>query len=428
MQKDSVQKIQMPELGEGVTEGELTKWLVALGDEVQADQPIAEVMTDKASMEVPSPVTGVVESFLAKEGDAVQVGQALLSLKGASAKPESLESSAEVKKPPAKEDKPRVAEGPSVEEKEKGEEGTLATPSIEEGENKEEGTLATPFTRRLARKLGVSLNQVQGSGLAGRITKEDIVKHAPSSGVVKTSLPAGFSIPREGVQERTPLKGVRKKIAEKMQTSKAVIPHFTLLESADVEQLDELKNSVKNMLQGGEVKITYLSFVMKALLQTIKEFPALNAGIDDVAQEIVIKNYYNFGFAVDTPRGLLVPVVKEVDKKSLTEVSFEIQTLAEKARAGQITPEEMTGGTITITNIGSIGGEYATPIINAPETAILGMYRLCVKPHWDGSAFIPRKTMSFSLTCDHRLIDGAVSARALKFFIQKIENPLGLFI
>ena len=167
---------------------------------------------------------------------------------------------------------------------------------------------------------------------------------------------------------------------------------------------------------------------MKCLLQTLKQFPELNASIDDVASEIVIKKYYNFGFAVDTPRGLLVPVVKNVDQKSLAELSFEIQTLAEKARAGNILPSDMTDGTITITNIGSLGGEYATPIINAPEAAILGMYRLYIKPFWDGAAFVPKKTMNFSLTCDHRLIDGAVSARALKFFVQKLEKPLSLFI
>ena len=195
-----------------------------------------------------------------------------------------------------------------------------------------------------------------------------------------------------------------------------------------MEQLDKVKNTVKDMLKEKEIKVTYLSFVMKALLCTVKEFPALNASIDDFSKEVVIKKDYHFGFAVDTPRGLLVPVVKNVDKKSLLEISFGIQALAEKARAGNIQPEEMNGGTITITNIGSLGGEYATPIINAPESAILGMYRLYIKPCWDGSVFQPKKTMNFSLTCDHRLIDGAVSARAMKFFIQKIENPLSLFI
>ena len=420
--------IKLPELGEGVTEGELVKWLVSEGDSVQIDQAVAEVMTDKASMEVPSPFDGVVQSFSAKEGDTVQVGDTLLTMQtSASAKNEQeskqqegeTTSVSEVKSPVLKSVPPVTPPERAV---------------TEEIDNEQDSSvLATPLTRRLARELGVSLNQIQGSGLAGRVTKEDVLKYkgvtkGGESNRVALSPAAGFSIPKEDQQERKPLKGIRKKIAEKMQLSKAVIPHFTLLESADVEQLDKVKNSVKEMLKEKEIKVTYLSFVMKALLHTIKEFPELNAGIDDFSKEIVIKNYYHFGFAVDTPRGLLVPVVKDVDKKSLSEVSFEIHTLAEKAREGNISPEEMSGGTITITNIGSLGGEYATPIINAPEVAILGMYRLYIKPHWDGSAFKPKKTMNFSLTCDHRLIDGAVAARILKSFIHKIENPLSLFI
>ena len=430
--------IKLPELGEGVTEGELVKWLVSAGESVQIDQPVAEVMTDKASMEVPSPVDGVVGSFSAKEGDTIQVGDVLLTVQATdSAKQEP--PAPEEKKESAKQGQSKtdsVSDKPSVSPVLKSV-PPVTPPEREVKEEIEEerdaSVLATPLTRRLARELGVSLSQIQGSGLAGRVTKEDVLKYkgvtkGGDSPRVDKAQPAGFSIPKEDQQERKPLKGIRKKIAEKMQLSKAVIPHFTLLESADVEPLDKVKNSVKEMLKEKEIKVTYLSFVMKALLHTIKEFPELNAGIDDFSKEIVVKNYYHFGFAVDTPRGLLVPVIKDVDKKSLSEVSFEIQTLAEKAREGTISPEEMSGGTITITNIGSLGGEYATPIINAPEVAILGMYRLYIKPHWDGSAFTPKKTMNFSLTCDHRLIDGAVAARILKSFIHKIENPLSLFI
>ena len=450
MSKKSALTIKLPELGEGVTEGELVKWLVSEGDSVKIDQPVAEVMTDKAAMEVPSPFDGEVKSFLAKEGDTIQVGQSFLAItpivvgnsgeKGSSAKgkepksdekirPNGYKNSEEAKK--ADVSLPKEVVPPAK---------MLVVDStvglVEDKSSEDFSVLATPFTRRLARELGVTLSQIQGSGLAGRITKEDVLKHSGakdsqqgvSSVASSVRVAAGFSIAKDGPQERAPLKGVRKKIAEKMQLSKAVIPHFTLLESADVEQLDEVKNSVKEMLKDRGIKVTYLSFVMKALLHTIKEFPELNAGIDDFSKEVVIKKYYHFGFAVDTPRGLLVPVVKDVDKKSLSEISFEIQTLAEKAREGEISPDDMSGGTITITNIGSLGGEYATPIINAPEVAILGMYRLYVKPYWDGSSFKPKKTMNFSLTCDHRLIDGAVSARVLKSFVHKIENPLNLFI
>ena len=421
-------EIKLPELGEGVTEGELVKWLVSTGDPIQMDQPVAEVMTDKAAMEVPSPFDGVVESFLAKEGDTIQVGQSFLKVRSSKQSSDSQLSKTAISEQPVK---PVLRSVPPV----KTPVVDSKTSSFEDESLEDSSVLATPFTRRLAKELGVTLSQIRGSGLAGRITKEDVLKysgatkdHPDANRVTGSSRMAGFSISKDGPQERKPLKGVRKKIAEKMQLSKTVIPHFTLLESADVEHLDEVKNSVKEMLKEREIKITYLSFVMKALLQTIKEFPELNAGIDDFSKEIVIKKYYHFGFAVDTPRGLLVPVVKDVDKKSLSEISFEIQTLAEKAREGHISPDDMSGGTITITNIGSLGGEYATPIINAPEVAILGMYRLYVKPYWDGSSFQPKKTMNFSLTCDHRLIDGAVSARVLKSFIHKIENPLSLFI
>lgn len=437
MDKESALTINLPELGEGVTEGELVKWLVSEGDSIQTDQPVAEVMTDKASMEVPSPVDGVVQSFSAKEGDTIQVGDTLLTVKTAA----SVEKGQSDKKAGRQELKNEKTVS-SVSEK------PLTAPILRSvppvvpleiesneamSEESDSSVLATPLTRRLAQELGVNLSQIQGSGLAGRVTKEDVLKYkgvtkGGESRRVDINQTSGFSIPREDQQERKPLKGIRKKIAEKMQLSKAVIPHFTLLESAEVEQLDKVKSSVKEMLKEKEIKVTYLSFVMKALLHTIKEFPELNAGIDDFSKEIVIKNYYHFGFAVDTPRGLLVPVVKNVDRKSLSEISLEVQTLAEKARTGNIHPEDMSGGTITITNIGSLGGEYATPIINAPEVAILGMYRLYIKPHWDGSAFKPKKTMNFSLTCDHRLIDGAVAARILKSFVHKIENPLSLFI
>lgn len=432
MSQESAVAIKLPELGEGVTEGELVKWLVSKGDSIQIDQPLAEVMTDKASMEVPSPIDGVVQSFSAQEGDTIQVGDVLLTIQAAGSVKQSTsveEKSEEQHGTNSVSDKPSVSpvlkSVPPV---------TPLQTEIQEGIDEDSSVLATPLTRRLAKELGISLSQVQGSGLAGRITKEDVLKH---KGVAKgeeggrrvdITQAAGFSIPQEKGQERKPLKGIRKKIAEKMQLSKAVIPHFTLMESANVEQLDKVKNSVKEMLKEKEIKVTYLSFVMKALLHIVKEFPELNAGIDDFSKEIVIKNYYHFGFAVDTPRGLLVPVIKNVDKRSLSEMSLEIQTLADKARAGNIHPEDMSGGTITITNIGSLGGEYATPIINAPEVAILGMYRLYIKPHWDGAEFKPKKTMNFSLTCDHRLIDGAVAARILKSFVHKIENPLSLFI
>ncbi len=415
----STRDIKLPELGEGVIEGELIRWLVAEGDSIQVDQALVEVMTDKASMEVPSPFDGVVKSLLVKEGEEVQVSQALLTIEvviSVSSDTQTKDDGSQTKGDDTQVvgEKELVSRDISVEKK-----------SNFSNELVQDDVLATPFTRRLAREWDIDLNQLKGSGLAGRITKQDLLKHKKPE---PSFSPVGFSVPREDHQEREALKGVRKKIADKMQMAKRVIPHFSLLESADMEDLDEIKNSIKELVKKKDVKVTYLSFVMRALLQTVKEFPTLNASIDDVSNEVVIKKYYHFGFATHTPRGLLVPVVKDVDKKSLLELSVEIQNLAEKAREASIKVDEMSGGTITITNIGSLGGQFATPIINPPEVAILGMYRLFIRSHWDGSAFVPRKTMNFSLTCDHRLIDGAVAAQILKSFVSKIEKPMSLFI
>ena len=405
-------KITLPDLGEGITEGELVKWLVKKGDPIKSDQPIAEVMTDKAAMEVPSPEDGVVTELLAKEGESLAVGKALLSLKTKDKTTHDFKKTESSSQQPI-ESKPLPLQKTTKD------------------------VLSTPFTRRLAKELNLPLDKIKGTGLAGRITKQDVLKHSnqtPSDLKIhfktpKTDKPPlGFSIPQEENQERQTLRGIRKKIAEKMQMSKQIIPHFTLLESANMEQIEELKNTAKELLTDKNIKVTYLAFVIKALLQTVKAFPELNAGIDDFSNEIVLKKYYHFGFAADTPKGLLVPVLKNVDKKSLSEISAEIKELADKARTSRIKPDEMSGGTITITNIGSLAGEYATPIINPPETAILGMYRLFTKACWNGEKFTPKKTMNFSLTCDHRLIDGAVCARALKFFTQTLEKPLTLFL
>jgi len=429
----SIKQVVLPDLGEGVTEGELLKWLVAVGERVKMDQSLAEIMTDKATMEVPAPEDGVINALLVKEGESVQTGKALLSLKV------TKKATSIIKKQPKNEEiKEQMVTSSRLELlKEKPETTDAVELSSADGmDTVSDDVLATPFVRRLAKELTVPINQIKGTGLSGRITKEDILRYSgqpfdrkhPDRVSYTTREAIGFSVAVEENQDRTPLKGVRKKIDEKMQLSTKIILHFTLLESADVEQLEQMKNTAKEILKEKGIKVTYLSFVMKALLETVKKFPMLNASIDDFSKEVVIKNYYHFGFATDTPQCLLVPVLKDVNKKSLSEISEEIRDLANKAREGKMQPDEMSGGTITVTNIGSLGGEYAVPIINPPESSILGMYRIFVKAHWDGNKFVPRKTMNFSLTCDHRLIDGAVSARALKFFIEKIQNPVGLFL
>lgn len=459
-QKNSVvvQEVRLPELGEGVLSGELVKYLKKEGDPVEVDSPLAEVMTDKAAMEVPSPARGHIKDLMIKEGDTVEVGQVLLTLKvrggedkkGAGEPSQSVsregKEALQMPEPPPAEagsspGRSLLITEPSFVDETRGD----RTQKIQEDPEGEKNIKASPLTRRLAQKLGISLRHVKGTGLSGRITKEDIEKHHslpwPGPADLKGAWPAGgragrvkgmeeelVSVPVQEGQERKPLKGIRKKIAQKMQLSKRVIPHFTLMERASLQEVERIRNSVKESLKDQGVKITYLVFVMRALLKTVLQFPELNASMDDKNSEIVLKKYYHFGFACDTPRGLLVPVIKNVDKKSVTRTSQEIQDLAQKARTGRIKPEDMSGGTLTITNIGSLGGQFATPIINPPETAILGMYRLSVEPCWDGVKFQPQKVMNFSLTCDHRLIDGGKAARALKFFVQTLEQPFVLFI
>lgn len=294
--------------------------------------------------------------------------------------------------------------------------------------------LATPSTRRLAREMSVDINNLKGSGLAGRVTREDVMGQGGTGGLETygngqaakaPSIPRpGYQGPAGAVEERVPLRGIRKKIAENLQMAKQIIPHFTLMDEAVVSDMVQLRESLKDYAEKNNTKITYLPFVMKALIASSRQFPMFNASIDDAAQEIVYKKYFNIGFAADTPNGLVVPVIKNADQKTILEISREILDLSKRARDGKLKPEEMKGATITITNIGSVGGTYATPIINHPEVAILGMYKISDRLvlEKDGKVGV-QKVMNFTITADHRLIDGAVAANFLKSFISKIQTP-----
>ena len=422
--------IQLPELGEGVTEGELVKWLVKPGDKIEADQAVAEMMTDKATVEVPSPSAGVVKELKSKEGDVVEVGHVMLVIDtdGAAAMAPAPAKAAPASAPaPA----PKSAPAPAPAPARGGANGGSMDVYPPAADVK---VLATPATRRLAREMGIDLNTLQGSGIAGRVTRED-VSHAgtgaTSAGAPSYQAPAfpraAYQGPAGAQEERVAIKGIRKKIAENMQMAKHIIPHFTLMDEARVTALVKMREELKATTEKTGVKVTYLPFVIKAMIATIREFPAFNASIDDQAQEIVYKKYFNIGFAADTPNGLLVPVIKNADQKTLLQLSKEIGELSKKARDGKLSLDEMRGATITITNIGSVGGTYATPIINHPEVAILGMYKISEKPvikHGpDGMELDVDKVMNFTITADHRLIDGAVAANFLKSFINRIENP-----
>lgn len=430
--------VKLPDIGEGVTEGELVKWLVKVGDRVEADQPVAEVMTDKATVEVPSPIAGTVKELKAKEGDIIPIETTMLLVETGAAAATPAPKKAEAPAPaPAAAPKAPAAPTP--------------TPMVAKGTVSSGGgldvyppvadvrVLATPGTRRLARELNVDINAIQGSGLAGRVTREDVVKSkGGGAGAVaagqpqmqRPSLPKpAYQGPGAGaVEERVPLRGIRRKIAEQMQLTKQIVPHFTLMDEANVTELVKVRDQAKQAGETYGVKVTYLPFIMKALIATLREFPMFNASIDDEAQEIVYKKYFNIGFAADTPQGLLVPVVKNVDQKTILQISQEITELSKKARDGKLGLEDMKGATITITNIGSVGGTYATPIINHPEVAILGVYKMVDKPIFVNGQVEAAKVMNYTITCDHRLIDGAVAANFLRAFFKRIENPSHLLL
>lgn len=437
----ATKEVKLPDIGEGVTEGEIVKWLVKVGDSVKADQPIAEVMTDKATVEVPSPVAGVVKELKAKEGDVIPIETTLLVLEaGAGATATTASAPAKTQSAPASKapsaSTPAFAAASSK--------PSNVAPSMASGAAgshssaelyppaAEARVLATPATRRLAREMGVDINVISGTGLAGRVTRDDVAKSKGGTGAVAAGAPSwapisnvprmAYASTQANAEERVPLRGIRRKIAEQMQMTKQIVPHFTIMDEANVSELVRLREQAKAAAEKAGAKITYLPFVMKALISTMREFPMFNASIDDQAGEIVYKKYFNIGFAADTPNGLLVPVIKNADQKSVLEISREIVELATKAREGKIGLEDMKGATITITNIGSVGGSYATPIINHPEVAIIGMYKIDWKPVYKDGTFVPTQVMNFSATCDHRLIDGAVAANFLKAFLRRIEN------
>lgn len=425
----ATQDVKLPDIGEGVTEGELVKWLVKPGDTVKADQPVVEIMTDKATVEVPTPFAGVVKELKYKEGDIMPIEKTMLVLETGGAG--AAKSEALAKAAPAAKSAPAVAPQMSASAPQASSNGGGLDVYPPAADSK---VLATPATRRLAREMNVDINNLQGSGLAGRVTREDVAGGAKGSASAPAAARGGaaprlaYQGPAGAMEERVALRGVRKKIAENLQMAKQIIPHFTLAEEANVTALVELRTQAKAAAEKMGAKVTFLPFIMKAMIATIREFPMFNASIDDQASEIVYKKYFNLGFAADTPNGLLVPVIKNADMKTILELSKEIQELAAKARDGKLALDEMKGATITITNIGSVGGLYATPIINHPEVAILGMYKIVDRPLWQNGQWVPAKMMNFTITCDHRLIDGAVAANFMKAFVARIESPSSLML
>jgi pyruvate dehydrogenase E2 component (dihydrolipoamide acetyltransferase) len=393
-------EFKLPDLGEGVAEGEILKWMVKEGEPVKEDQPLVEVMTDKVNVQIPAPRSGVVSKILANQGDIAKVGQVIVVIDdGSSAAPEQAGSAV---MPPHAE-APRAAQPQAP-----------AAPSA---------VLATPATRRLARELGVDISSVRGTGPQGRVTEDDL-RRASASPAAATGVPAGPTAPaaRGALEEFVPLRGLRKVIAERMLKSSQSAAQVTHVDEADMTELVLLREAFKGSAEKRGVRLTYLPFVIKAVVPALKEFPFVNSSMDEAAGGIVLKKYYNIGIATDTPQGLVVPVVKDADKKDIFELAAEIEKLAEKARGGQLSLDEVRGSTFTITNVGAIGGLFATPLVNLPEAAILGLHRITKRPVVREGRVEVRDITFLSLSFDHRVFDGAYAARFTTRVIETLQD------
>jgi len=401
-------QFKFPDVGEGITEGEIVRWLIKEGDEVKEDQTLAEIETDKAVVEMPSPYKGTVLKVHVKEKDIIKVGQVLVTIgeKGESV----VEGEAEVKA----EEKAAPATGPSV------------VGVVPESREEMRELLATPKVRRLALELGVDLKSVRGTGPQGRITEEDVQAAKAAAAAPKEEKKPAFKIKEKfdfyGELERIPLRGVRRATARRMHESVSTAAHVTHFDEADVTELVKIRESLKVQATEKGVKLTYLPFIIKALLAAIKVHPLLNAMLNDEDEEIIVKKYYNFGIAVDVPDGLIVPVVKGVDQKSIFDLAGEIQTVAEAAKKRSLDLADLKGGTFSITNVGGIGGEAATPIINYPEVAILATLKIKDRVRVKNGQVTAVKTLPLCLSFDHRVIDGAEAARFMNDLVAKLED------
>lgn len=384
-------EFKLPDIGEGVAEGEILKWLVKEGDKVKEDQSLVEVMTDKVNVQIPSPKSGSIARTLVKEGEVVKVGQAILVIEVAG------------EAPPA----PVVAEHRP--------QGTA--PAAQQNIQTQvpaDRVLATPATRRLARELGLDITKVRGTGPNGRVIDEDL-KAAQGSATAPSAGSAN--------EERVPLRGIRKITAEHMARSFHTVAQVTHVDEADVTELVLLREAFKGSAEKRGVKLTFLPLIIKAVVPALKEFPYANASFDEKSGEIVLKKDYNLGIATDTEGGLLVPVIKEADRKDIFQLSAEIERLAAKAKSGELGLDEVRDSTFTITNLGSVGGLFATPIVNYPEAAILGVHTIKKRPVVRDGRVEARDMMYLSFSFDHRIMDGADAARFVNRVIGTIEDP-----
>jgi pyruvate dehydrogenase E2 component (dihydrolipoamide acetyltransferase) len=393
---------KFPDIGEGITEGEIVKWRVKEGDRVEQHQTIASIETDKAIADIPSPRSGVILKIHHKEGDIIKVGETLVTI----GEPDEI-----IEKPPELPSRPTASVVGVLEE------AHAASPWPTR-------IIAAPATRRLARELSVDLSKIAGTGLEGRITEDDVRKFAES----KKERIEVVTKPAEkrdayGCYDLVPMKGVRRSTAKRMIESFRTAVHVTHMDEVDVTELVAFREKQNKIAEKRGMHLTYLPFIVKAVVAALKQYPYLNSSVDDEHEEIILKKYYNIGVAADTPDGLIVPVVKEADQKDVFTIAEEIENLTEKAQSREISLSDLRGGTFTITNIGFIGGTYATPITNYPETAILATGRVRERPVVRDGQVVIRSIMPLSLSFDHRVTDGALAARFVNMIIKFLQDP-----
>ena len=404
------QQFRFPDVGEGITEGEIVRWVVKEGDEVEEDQTLAELETDKAVVEIPSPYKGTILKIHFKEKDIIKVGEVLVTI---GKKGETLQEAEAVSSDKASPIEEKPAHG--------------IVGEIVENDKEIKDISATPKVRRMAKKMGVDIKTVVGSGPSGRIMEEDIQKAAEQSISPKSEKKATLKIVSKydfyGTLERLPLRGIRRATAKRMVESVSKAAHVCHIDEADVTELVKIRGELKGKAEEQNIKLTYLPFIIKAVVASLKIHPLLNAMMNEDKEEIIIKKYYNIGVAVDIPDGLIVPVVKAVDQKTLFMLAEEIQNLAKTARDRALDLADLKGGTFSITNVGMIGGEFATPIINYPEVAILATMKIADRARVENGAVVVKKTLPLCLAFDHRVIDGAEVARFMNDLIKLLENP-----
>jgi pyruvate dehydrogenase E2 component (dihydrolipoamide acetyltransferase) len=427
-------EFKLPELGENIESADVIAVLVNAGDHLKKEQSVIEIETDKATIEVPSSVEGVITEVLVKQGDNIQVGKTIVKIDDSGEKKESVSE-----KHTPKEKSIVKVEVDKLKKFESPNEGVSELQPVEHDSQPpvmKDSAPAAPSVRRIAREIGVDINDVKGTGSGGRISMDDVKAHSKKLHQERKS-GGGFGITQEplpdftkfGAIEKVEMSKIRKVTAEHLSYAWAVIPHVTQFDNADITQIEKIRKDYNAKIKDDKSKLTVTVILLKIIAAGLKKFPQFNSSIDMETKEIIYKKYFNIGIAVDTERGLIVPVIKDVDKKNINHLSREMGELAKKARDKKISLEELQGGCFTITNLGGIGGTAFTPVVNSPEVAILGVSRGSYEPVYNGyGVFEPRLMLPLSLSYDHRIVDGADAVRFLRWIVEALENPLKLLI